>query len=56
MKNKEKTNERDNNIPFKKEQTPVEWLVGFLKSVNQLNNTLSTRKAIEKALKMERKR
>ena len=36
------------------EQTPVEWLVGYLKKFNCIQDTLSTRKAIEKALKMER--
>lgn len=44
--------EKDTDVPHK--QTPVEWLVGYLKRFNCIDNTLSTRKAIEKALKMER--
>ena len=38
----------------KTEQTPIEWLVGYLKEFNCIQDTLSTRKAIEEALKMER--
>ena len=38
------------------EQTPVEWLVGYLKRFNCIEDTLSTRKAIEKALNMEREK
>jgi hypothetical protein len=40
---------------IKNELTPVEWIVGYLKSKNAIELTLATRMAIEKALNMERK-
>jgi hypothetical protein len=43
-----KKNKNTNN-----ELTPVEWIIGYLRSINGIQETLSTRMAIKKALKME---
>lgn len=39
---------------MKNELTPVDWIIGYLRSINGIQETLATRMAIKKALKMER--